>query len=544
MLAGTWTFEGTEGDEGPEEPQWRDRSAGIALAGGNPVGQSRDGRWVVALDGAVYNHADLRGRLDMEPLGDHAHTMAEAVARWGVDRALLAMDGKAALALWDRQDRVLHLARDRLGETALYWAMIGGRLVFGSRARELAKHPGMGEIDRSALSTVLRHQFAPAPHALFMHMRKLPPGSVLRVKGGETSLHSYWVAADRAGAVAGTFGGGLTAAAERLNLLLRASVALRLEAGHGPDRIPRVPAILLDGGMASALVAAMAHDLASEELTEIRWADHFDPTPLPHLVTQCDFPMPDPQAVKPLLLAEGARKAGASVVLSADGASSLLGAGSAHGAQARRWAALSQVPHWRRTLSGLLPGLFPHDPASAAKSPAEMVGLSRALWRDLPDPVPRASAPVPWADTAASGYPVLDLMLADLAACLPEAECRWSECAGRVAGVDVRRPLVGSSVAEFVWSLPQAFLEDGGAMLEILAVRYLPPGQRVAVTPPVPVATWLAGPMAEWAGDLLSEARLKRCGLVSPAAIAAARRKERWREVWAALMVEAWAASL
>src|SRR5690606_30125903 len=120
---------------------WLDADAGIALghrrlsildlspAGAQPMA-SRDGRWVIAYNGEIYNFADLRAELEQHGAiawRGHSDTeiLLEAVARWGLEATLRRAEGMFALALWDRQRRELHLARDRFGEKPLYYGFVG-----------------------------------------------------------------------------------------------------------------------------------------------------------------------------------------------------------------------------------------------------------------------------------------------------------------------------------------------------------------------------------------------------------------------------------
>src|SRR5260370_31405497 len=106
--------------------------------------------------------------------------MLAAIAEWGLDRALEKFNGMFAFALWDAQERQLHLARDRAGEQPLYYGMFKGALVFASEVKALRAHPDFdAEIDRGSLALYLRHSYVPAPHTIYKGIYKLPAGSVL-----------------------------------------------------------------------------------------------------------------------------------------------------------------------------------------------------------------------------------------------------------------------------------------------------------------------------------------------------------------------------
>ena len=154
---------------GPDDAGvWTDAGAGIALghrrlsildltpAGHQPM-VSACGRFVLAYNGEVYNHRDLRAEL--ENLGhspcwrgsSDTETLLAALAYWGVEEALEKLNGMFAFALWDRWERKLTLARDRLGEKPLYYGRVGDIFLFGSELKALREfHHWQPEVDRQA----------------------------------------------------------------------------------------------------------------------------------------------------------------------------------------------------------------------------------------------------------------------------------------------------------------------------------------------------------------------------------------------------------
>ena len=131
---------------------------------------SAGGRWVVAYNGEIYNHPELRHRLERAGTrfrgGSDTEVLVAAVESWGVDRALDACEGMFAAALWDRRDRELHLLRDRFGEKPLYYGWIGTVFAFGSELKALCALPGF---DRRARSTVRCPLSSPQLHPRTRH---------------------------------------------------------------------------------------------------------------------------------------------------------------------------------------------------------------------------------------------------------------------------------------------------------------------------------------------------------------------------------------
>ncbi|MFC5579850.1 asparagine synthase (glutamine-hydrolyzing) [Rhodanobacter terrae] len=185
---------------GPDDSGvWCDEAAGIALAqrrlsildlspAGHQPMHSACGRYVVVFNGEIYNHLDLRERLLAEGAApawrghSDTETLLACFVAWGVERALQASVGMFAFALWDRQQRALTLARDRMGEKPLYYGWQDDTLLFGSELKALKAHAAFhADIDRDALALLLRHDCIPAPHAIYHGVFKLRPGHLLRI---------------------------------------------------------------------------------------------------------------------------------------------------------------------------------------------------------------------------------------------------------------------------------------------------------------------------------------------------------------------------
>jgi len=272
---------------GPDdEGAWVDAEHGIALGhrrlsildlspeGHQPM-VSASGRYVVVFNGEIYNFAELRQAL--EALGHrfrgHSDTeiMLAACEQWGVAPALVRGRGMLAFALWDRQERVLHLARDRLGEKPLYYGWVNETLVFGSELKAIAAYPGFqAAIARDALALYMRHNYIPAPHSIYRGIYKLLPGCTLSINGrqhiraGDFSPYPhpdprpatirpvrFWSAREVAErGVAEPFAGSATEAVERLDALVRDAVGLQMVAD--------VPVgAFLSGGIDSSTVVAL-----------------------------------------------------------------------------------------------------------------------------------------------------------------------------------------------------------------------------------------------------------------------------------------------
>ena len=212
------------GHRGPDdEGLWVDEEAGIALshkrlsildlspAGSQPM-ISHCGRYVIAFNGEIYNHLDLRCELEslafdssssseideskISPLSQNldngtrqkwrgrsdTETLLEGIAAWGVEETLRRCVGMYAFALWDRETQTLTLARDRMGEKPLYYGWQGDTFIFGSELKALRVHTAfLAEIDRDPLTLFFRHGYIPTPYSIYKGICKLQPGTYLQI---------------------------------------------------------------------------------------------------------------------------------------------------------------------------------------------------------------------------------------------------------------------------------------------------------------------------------------------------------------------------
>ena len=155
----------------------------LSAAGHQPM-QSANGRYTIVFNGEIYNFAELRK--DLEANGEapawrgHSDTevLLALIGARGLDQALKQLTGMFAFALWDAHERVLHLARDRLGEKPLYYGWLGRTFVFGSELKALRAHPQWNaEIDRGALALYMRYNYIPAPYSIYAGIFKLLPAT-------------------------------------------------------------------------------------------------------------------------------------------------------------------------------------------------------------------------------------------------------------------------------------------------------------------------------------------------------------------------------
>ena len=221
---------------------------------------SHDGRYVIIFNGEIYNFLDIRQELS--GLGfsfrgtSDTEVMLAAITAWGIKDALKKFNGMFAFALWDRREKALTLARDRLGIKPLYYGWHHRLFLFGSELKCLTANPVFhGEINRDALCLYLRHNYIPAPYTVYKGIHKLEPGAFLTIfptsDGQPLVTEPYWVFNDVVeNGVLSRFRGDEKEAVDQLEKLLMDSVKQRMVAD--------VPlGAFLSGGIDSSTIVAL-----------------------------------------------------------------------------------------------------------------------------------------------------------------------------------------------------------------------------------------------------------------------------------------------
>jgi asparagine synthase (glutamine-hydrolysing) len=162
----------------------------LSSAGDQPM-TSPSGRYVLCLNGEIYNHVEQRNLLDGETPGgkiswrgsSDTETLLSLIEHYGLDKALDLSRGMFAFGLWDRADRTLTLARDRMGEKPLYYGWVGNSFVFASDLAAIKEHPDFdAEICPNAVGMFLRRNYVPAPLSIYKGVYKLPPATLLQLQ--------------------------------------------------------------------------------------------------------------------------------------------------------------------------------------------------------------------------------------------------------------------------------------------------------------------------------------------------------------------------
>jgi asparagine synthase (glutamine-hydrolysing) len=197
---------------GPDsDGHWTDAAEGIAIGhrrlaildlspqGHQPM-VSESGRYVIAFNGEIYNHIDLREQLASQGIHlswrghSDTETLLACIEAWGFETTLRASAGMFAIALWDRHACALTLARDRFGEKPLYYGWQGETFLFSSELKALKRHPEfIGRVNRDSVSLLLQYNYIPAPFSIWEGISKLLPGTYVTARRDSVDApRTYW----------------------------------------------------------------------------------------------------------------------------------------------------------------------------------------------------------------------------------------------------------------------------------------------------------------------------------------------------------------
>jgi asparagine synthase (glutamine-hydrolysing) len=502
----------------------------------------------------------FRGHSDTE-------VILAAFDQWGVERAIRRFVGMFAIAVWDVSSRELSLIRDRLGIKPLFVYQRDGLVSFGSELKALLAGPAFDRtLDTSALTSYLRYLYVPAPQSIFSHVIKVTPGHILKIANPNVPLPAsspFWSAeATAKQGLTAQFSGGDEDAIAELETLLTDAVRLRMQAdvplgallSGGIDSSTVVALMQASANRPvktftigfdqqefdeAAHARAVAKHLGTDH-TELRLTGEDALALIPRLAEMFDEPLADPSQIPTFLVCELARRE-VTVALTGDGGDELFGGynryiqGEQMIAGFERWPSLfrrlsasgltSLAPRtWNRMRDTLRPA-FPV--AGRTRHLGEKIHKLGELLRAESRPAMYRSLLSAWQDPeqlvvggVAAGNPdgalygdshlalMERMMLADQTSYLPDDLLAKLDRASMAVSLEARVPILDHRVVEFSWRLPRKFkVRDGRGkwILRQILNKYVPHSlvDREKMGFSVPLEQWLAGPLRNWAGDLL-----------------------------------------
>lgn len=512
----------------------------IDVAGSPQPWSTEDGRYTISFNGEIYNYLELRQELEKDGFRFRTHGDTEVLLYLYVrDGAacLKKLNGMFAFAIWDETEKILFLARDRLGKKPLYYALSDRGLAFASEIEALREFSHIDRtIDWVAVQDFFAHQFIGGVRTIWQGIRKLPSAHYLCYKDGQTTKARYWTPPypdPRPCALAER--------CEELRVLLDDAVRLRLRSD--------VPlGAFLSGGLDSSLVvAAMKRAGAEVESFTVGFSEaSFDESKparevaaffstrhrariismeatraLEECIDAFGEPFADPSALPTGYLCQHTREH-VTVALSGDGVDELFGGYRRY--YARRWLEHARrLPRWLR--GGLLKRLvswLPEREAYYGKSRGKQLKLFARMMQ-AQDESPRdplaqvfslrerqalfaggVIAPQPFDHLSEYKLEALDplsqMMFADLHSYLGDDILVKIDRMSMHHSLEVRSPFLDYRIVEFACRLPPELKIQGSVQKFLVreCFRKTLPAAVLARSKhgfAVPLASWFRGPL-------------------------------------------------
>jgi asparagine synthase (glutamine-hydrolysing) len=582
---------------------WIDSRNGIALghrrlsvldlspAGKQPMISASE-RYVLSFNGEIYNHRELRNELKKSSVSvwrghSDTETFLSAIEKWGLSEALAKSTGMFAFALWDSKESILTLARDRMGEKPLYYGWQRGVFLFGSELKALRVHPAFeNELDRGSLPLFLKYKYVPAPHSIYKGIKKLEPGTMLRISSNSGSSQksnpeTYWSFRKMVeSGISSPFRGDRSEAVSEIERILGNAVSQQSMAD-----VP-LGAFLSGGIDSSAIVALMQSKTSSpvktftigfgekgyneavhaKAVAQHLGTDHHElyVTPndamdvIPSLPDIFDEPFADSSQIPTYLVAKMAKE-NVTVSLSGDGGDELFGGYNRYSASNKFWDLNSRIPFSLRGLlslginyipQGLANVIFCATQRRSGKSGGDYLMRIQSMLKSEGMSEFYASYISEWQQinrlliydfyntesdkfTGDNGMNDLryreTMMYSDSTNYLPDDILAKVDRTAMSVSLETRVPMMDHNFQRFCWSLPEEIrLADGigsKSLLKELVYKFIPKQllDRPKMGFGIPVGKWIIEELRDWAEDLLSERSLAQTSVFD---------SKRVRKIW------------
>lgn len=552
----------------------------LTPSGAQPM-ESHNGRYVIAYNGEIYNHQTIREKLLRDNKVSRfrgtsdTEVLAEAISAYGMKDTLAMVKGMFAIAVYDKEKRMLSLARDRVGEKPLYYGFVDNmRFVFGSDLNSIAALDGFDNpINTRVLKDYFRYGYIAAPYSIYENIYKLQPGKYLEMRHPftEYDIKTYWSMTDAA--VYGQthlFRGSETEAAEELERLLKESIRGQMVAD--------VPVgAFLSAGIDSSTVVALMQSLSERQVRSFTigmWDEKFNEAKaakeiaehlgtkhtelyiteqdakdvIPHLARMFGEPYADSSQIPTYLVSKMTREH-VTVSLSGDGGDELFCGYNTYGSIDRIWNKTRRIPYALRKPASMLLGIVGTADHGAMATRARLLGARSMEDMYLQSEIGEgfeivrkdcfsartsggtamdASIRKDSCPTVMETYPAglmeeaqHNLMLMDLLMYHPDDILNKVDRTAMAVSLETRVPMLDKDVVEFAWTLPLLYRKKDGVTKRVLRdvlYRYVPRGlmERPKKGFSIPLHKWLKEPeLRRWAEGLIDRDILKKQSILN-----------------------------
>lgn len=532
----------------------------LSECGAQPMVSASE-RYVIVYNGEIYNAPEIKKQMEesfgAEPYRGTSDTeiLLHAIEHYGLKDTLIMSRGMFGLAVYDRQEKVLQLARDRMGEKPLYYGLVNGSFVFSSDVNAIKAVEGFqNPIEEKVLRAYFVNGYIPAPHSIYKDIYKLEQGSILTLKAPfeQWQIEKYYDITETAiNGQKQLFDGSEKEAVDELENLLKRTIKGQMMAD--------VPlGAFLSGGIDSTLVVSLMQSISDipvrtftigfeeEKYNEAAYAKetakHLGTKHtemyvgyedvmnlLPIIPEAYGEPFADSSQLPTMLVSKMTREH-VTVSLSGDaGDEFFCGYNSYKDIQKSLQVMQGKLPFIKEPIREplgrfLLSTELRHIPAMRKAGRCFTTKTHEEVYRQIIDEDARAERMLGkvWKNTSVTPdetYPdgmlsgiENNLMLMNMRQYLPDDILVKVDRAGMYYSLETRIPLLDADVMDFAWRLPLSYKMNDGITkkpLRELLYRYVP--KKMMERPKkgfsVPVSLWLKdGRMREWAESVLADA--------------------------------------
>ncbi|PHR69103.1 MAG: asparagine synthase (glutamine-hydrolyzing) [Lutibacter sp.] len=578
----------------------------LSEAGHQPM-HSNTNRYVISFNGEIYNHLSIRLEIEKDvSVNWNGHsdteTLLKAIEKWGVEQTIKKCIGMFAFALWDKKEKTITLARDRMGEKPLYYGWVNESFVFGSELKAIKQFPEFSnDIDRNSLALFLKYSSVPEPYSIYENIYKLEAGSYLTYKPDEKSINrNNYFSIDEISSENNQNRLSDKESISNLETVLTSAV--------GSQMLSDVPiGAFLSGGVDSTTVAALMQKQSTskintfsigfnqEKYNEAEHAravakhlgtNHHDMyvsdkdvlNVIPLLPKMYNEPFSDSSQI-PTYLVSKIAKSKVTVCLTGDAGDELFCGYSRYHLANNSWNKISKIPRSLRSVIGLGINAFPYQfwnlllpPYNSQEGTNKADKFLKASLlldsksrkdfyhkgfmshnNDVENWVLKSKTPKTVFDLDAnnSNQFYSEMMRLDLKTYLPNDNLVKVDRAAMAVSLETRVPFLDHRVVQHALNLPLNLKIRGGIdkwILREVLYKYVPKKliERPKMGFAVPLAEWLRGPLRDWAEELLNEKRLTNQGYFNVKIVRNKweehiSKKRNWQyQLWDVLMFQSW----
>lgn len=524
---------------------------------------SHSGKSVIVYNGEIYNADKVKEKLIKDGKAtsfrgtSDTEVLLEAIESYGMKEALSLCKGMFGIAVYDKDNGTVTLARDRVGEKPLYYGTVAGSFAFASDIGCLRTIEGFdNEINREVLDIYFTEGYIPAPHTIYKDIYKLEAGTIITVdiESFKTREETYWSMTEAAvKGQSNLFKGSREEASFELERLLKESVKGQmvsdvplgafLSAGIDSSTVVALMQSVSEGQVRTFTIgmedekyneAVKAKEIA-RHLGTVHTEEYITEKDAKAVIPQLSFmfgePFADSSQIPTYLVSKMTRKH-VTVSLSGDGGDELFAGYKSYESVSRVWGKVGKLPYFvRKPISAAILATNPRDEVTrskvvylGAKGPGEIHRFEHET-----DPIVKKIALkkdktllYKYDDMAKAllTEPIHNAMLMDMLVYHPDDILVKVDRTAMAVSLETRVPMLDRDLLEFAWTLPIEYLREGNVGKQVLRdvlYRHVPKelmeGPKKGFS--IPISKWLLdGEIRQWAEDLLDKDKIRQQGVL------------------------------